>query len=94
MARVWEFVDGWFIAFRLLSGLPYVAEVTALRQDNEGKILLTLNWMSRWCDLFKPQKDAVKKLTHCAREHDHELFRTDQFDIDQPAESVLGECRI
>ena len=85
---------GWFIAFRLLSGLPFVAEVTALRQDNEGKILLTLNWLSRWCDLFKDQKGAVKKLTACSREHDHELFRTDQCDVDQPAESVLGECRI
>jgi len=69
---------------------PHVGVVTHIRLKEDGQILLTVTWLSRWRDLFAKEKRAVKNLTNDTQEHDNEVFRTQNSDEDVPAESVLG----
>ena len=69
---------------------PHVGVVTHIRLKEDGQILLTVTWLSRWRDLFAKEKRAVKNLTNDTWEHDNEVFRTQNSDEDVPAESVLG----
>jgi len=68
---------------------PHVALVTAVTIDNDGDIHLTVQWFSRWGDLFPQDKRAIRARLQGHQEHPNEVFKT--FDVDEvPAESLIG----